>query len=345
MKANLSVEIRDLRSVDPLKDLTDAELKFVADRSELAVFDESETVFDQEGGNGKLYVVLDGEVLISKPTESDREIGIATFVGGESFGEMSLFDSQPAAALARAESETRLVIFPAGTEMAADVLKSEPAVQAKILHNLLVSVAGRIRSTNRLVAEKSPWVQELRRQVLVDKLTGLYNSSYLDEEYGKKFENRRDCIMVLKPDNFKVINDGYGHDAGDQVLRLLAKVIEQQNRGNDISLRYHGDVFAVILQETELPDARLHAEDVRTVISGMDISEITGSDASEPKDTSSRDSEISFTASVGLASYPDGGKSASELLERAYQNMLVARNRGGDRLCCAQKSRLRTKEK
>ena len=337
-KPDSSVRKALLRSVAPFNDLSDEELDVVVSRSEFLSFARGDTIFDQIGGYGKLYIVQQGEVLISKPTESEREISLATFVGGESFGEMSLFDSQPASTVARAETEVCIVVFPSGKPLAAEALADQPAVHAKILHNLLVTVAGRIRSTNRLVAEKSPWVQELKRQVLVDKLTGLYNNSYLEEEFGKRFDSQpsEDSVLVLKPDNFKTINDHYGHEAGDQVLGLLARTIQKKKREKDIAIRYHGDVFAVVLPETDLNEARSLANGLRTAVADLDVSGIIESGSEGNVNQAESRPGLRVKVSVGVAVYPNGGRRAADLVEKAYQNMFVARNRGGNRLCCAQ---------
>ncbi len=330
----MSAILRQLRQVELLADLTGKEMEVIASHSELRRFEEGEIIFDQTTGNGKLYVMEEGEVLISKLLDGDRQMSLATFVEGETFGELSLFDETPGRTIARAESDVRLLVFPAGRRHAQAAIADHPVIAAKILHSLLVTVAGRIRRTNRLVAERTPWVQELRRQVLVDKLTGLYNNSYLEEEFRKQFDAAPSAvgILVLKPDNFKAINDTYGHDTGDKVLHRMARAVEAQIQGTEVAVRYQGNVLVVILPGADLPTARRRAAVLRGSMSGLDLGDVI------PGASASADALRGVPVSIGVAVYPTGGSSAGDLVEKASQNMFAARNRGGNRLCCAQKS-------
>ena len=311
-----------LHKIDAFSSLSLDELAVIAGVSETQNHRKGGTVFEQDGGGGRIFVIREGEVLIKKKMDDDREISLATFVEGESFGELSLFEDRSSGTSAHAETDVRLLVFPASGSSSAETFEEYPDIGAKILYSLLVKVAGRIRSTNKLVAENSPWVQELRRQVITDKLTRLYNSSYLEEEFGRKFDAEPGLvsILIVKPDNFKVINDTFGHDAGDGTLRLMASAIRTLINEGDIPVRYHGDVFAVVLPGTGPRRARQVAREIAHAISTIDLSEVVN-------DTSN----LTLTVSVGIAAYSKDGATCAELLDRANQNMLTARNRGGDR--------------
>jgi diguanylate cyclase (GGDEF)-like protein len=185
-------------------------------------------------------------------------------------------------------------------------------------------VARRIRSTNRLLAEKSHWVQELRRQVSVDKLTGLYNASFLEEDLGRMVadEGSRVWLMMLKPDNFKTVNDTYGHQAGDRALQLMAEELRARLAGRGTAVRYRGDVLAAVLPACAAAEARRVAEAIRTAMKGLDLRELSGG------------RPLSITVSIGAAgSTTSGRRLAPVLVERAYENLFTARNAGGDRVC------------
>jgi diguanylate cyclase (GGDEF)-like protein len=209
---------------------------------------------------------------------------------------------------------------------------SFPQIKARILRNLLAIVARRIRSTNSLIAEKSPWVQELRRQVMLDKLTGLYNAGYLEEEFPRRLQQhpKDTCFLMIKPDNLKNLNDSYGHQAGDRTLQLMASELRRQLGDRGIPIRYKGDVFSVILPETGLGRARELAEQIREGMSKIDVSEVSLGSA-EPR------TDLGITVSIGVTAHPNGGRSAFELTERAYENLFTARNRGGNRICSQQR--------
>ncbi len=98
--------------------------------------------------------------------------------------------------------------------------------------------------------------RELRRKSITDNLTGLYNYCYFWEQIGKAFANykrneRAFCFVIIDIDYFKKINDTYGHPAGDDVLRGVAKILRQQVRDTDVSARIGGEEFGVILHDMD----------------------------------------------------------------------------------------------
>jgi len=324
------------------KILETVELEAIAANTAWRSFDKGQFVYSSEEdgapGSGRIYAVRRGEVLITKRGDEQRDIALATFVSGESFGELSLFEEDTVETSARCEEDTTLLIFPGEgkADRAADqkeeLFAVHPQIKAKILRALLAIVARRIRGTNRLIAEKSPWVQELRRQVMMDKLTGLYNAGYLEEQFPRLMEGkpRGTCFLMIKPDNLKNLNDSYGHQAGDRTLQLMAAELRERLGKRGVAIRYKGDVFSVILPEAGLETARELAEQIRGGMSKVDVSEVSlGS--TDPR------TDLGITVSIGVAGYPDGGSSAVKLIERAYENLFTARNRGGNRICSQQR--------
>ncbi len=341
--------IRLLDALEVFRSLDPRELAIIASSSGRERYGRGDVIFgqgaDREGGAGRIYVIESGEVLITKSGNEQRDIILATFVQGESFGELSLFDREPAGTVAHCEQDTTLLVFPVSG--AADALCAEhPRIAAKVLRNLLAMVARRIRSTNRLIAEKSPWVQELRRQVMLDKLTGLHNAMYLEEELIRliKAKPARLCLLMIKPDNLKALNDRYGHKAGDRTIQLMAGELRSRAAERGTAVRYKGDVLALILPAIGLKGARKIAEEVRCGMQRISLSELAGwrvlaggsggREQTPPScDGESPEGEgLGITVSVGVASCPSGGDAALALVERAYQNLFTARNRGGNRI-------------
>jgi diguanylate cyclase (GGDEF)-like protein len=338
-----------LKAVGVFRSLDSDELTAVADNAAWQYYGKDEIVFPKadsnDFGTGRIYTVQRGEVLITKSGDEQRDISLATFVSGESFGELTLFDGESTDTSARCEEDAVLLIFPVSQSQerqhktgqdqqpaVESFFAAFPQIKAKILRNLLAIVARRIRSTNRLIAEKSPWVQELRRQVMLDKLTGLYNAGYLEEEFPRLLEQQPEgtCFLMIKPDNLKNLNDSYGHQAGDRTLQLMASELRRQLADRGVPIRYKGDVFSVLLPEVGLERARELAEQIRAGMDKIDVSEVSlGS--SEPR------TDLGITVSLGVAAYPNGGSSADKLTERAYENLFTARNRGGNRICSQQR--------
>lgn len=249
------------------------------------------------------------------------EQDIARFLAGEVFGEMDLLDAAPRSTSAFAESPATLLVFPSQGVPFRDILEQHPAAFARILQHLLGVISGRIRAANRLVSEKTPWVQELKRQLLRDKLTGLYNRAFLDEELAALLRGvPESSVLALKPDAFKTINDSYGHEAGDRTLFAIADVVKRLLGEGDVGVRLRGDEFCIVLPGRGAAATRASAEAAREAVRATDLRPIIG------------DRQLAFTASVGVAAHPADAADARALVTLAQKRMMDARAAGGDRV-------------
>ena len=111
-------------------------------------------------------------------------------------------------------------------------------------------------------------LEQTKRDALIDALTGLYNRNALDRKIAEMTEALRAdgspfSLLMLDVDNFKRINDAYGHTIGDAVLRVAGKTIAQNTKGSDFAARYGGEEFAVTLPRTPLDRAVVVAENIR----------------------------------------------------------------------------------
>lgn len=313
-----------LKNVNIFSRLDDEELAEVARFSRWMRYGSGETVFSEGGPATQMYIVKEGEVLVSKRSADGKSVPLASFIAGDCFGELDMFENAPRPATAVAESGAVLLAFPMEGASFQKTLENSPHISASILLKLLAIVAGRIRSTNRLISEKVRWIQELRQQLYTDKLTGLYNRTYLDEEFDNRLASYRipACVLFIKPDNFKTINDSFGHDAGDAVLRRMAKTISTETGGDDIVVRYRGDEFALVLLSRDMRESAEIAERLRVQLLELDIRDITGGD-------------VPVAVSIGVSAWPGDAPSGAALIERAYERMFVARNNGGNAVCMA----------
>ncbi len=319
-KNSLIEKIQLLRNISLFSKLREPDLEIVAFHSEYKTFQQGQTVFSEGSSSEGLYVIKEGEVLVQKEKENIGNIDLARYISNESFGELSLFTSKSRTATATAEKDTTLLIFPMEGVLFKDVLEKHPEISARILHKFLSIVAGRIRNTNRLISEKTPWIRDLRRQLFSDKLTGLYNRTFIEEDFASLLPQYGETtsLIMIKPDNFKEINDNYGHDAGDKVLRLLAIFVQSILREDDIGVRYRGDEFAAILPNTKIDDAMQIADDLRSTITEMDVSHATGGELHK------------ITVSIGVSNYPDHASNNIMLADRAHEKMFEAWEKGGN---------------
>lgn len=167
-------------------------------------------------------------------------------------------------------------------------------------------------------------VRKLRQQVARDSLTGLYNKGHFDTALATEMERSRrsrlpTSLILLDIDHFKVINDRYGHVAGDRVLERFARVLENTVRLIDISCRYGGEEFAVVLPATPLLVATQVAERLRTAIAKTEVN--------------ADNAVITFTASLGVSSYNyDQKATPEELVNRADRELYSAKQQGRNRV-------------
>jgi diguanylate cyclase (GGDEF)-like protein len=155
-----------------------------------------------------------------------------------------------------------------------------------------------------------------------DELTGLYNmrgfGAIIDREFQQSERYSRPfAVMMIDSDNLKQINDSYGHENGNILLKHLVKLVQDQLRNTDVMARYGGDEFVVLLPETNGGGGLELAERIR-----VKIAETTLQIQEKPATT---------TVSVGVASFPDDGASVVALLEKADKAMYRAKQAGKNR--------------
>jgi len=165
---------------------------------------------------------------------------------------------------------------------------------------------------------------KLRSQAIRDPLTGLYNRRYMEETLER--EIRRAVrhaspvsVIMFDIDHLKQINDKYGHDAGDVVLKILGDLLIKLFRGEDVPCRYGGDEFTIVLPEASVSEAFRRAEQFRDTFKKTDF--VYEGHHFSP-----------LTLSLGIAAYPDHGASVERLLQTADAASYSAKVQGRDRV-------------
>jgi len=154
--------------------------------------------------------------------------------------------------------------------------------------------------------------EALRRLARVDPLTGLGNARQLHERLAYEVERhrrhrRRLALLVLDLDGFKLINDRFGHVAGDEVLRDVARALARTVRAQDTVVRQGGDEFCVLAPETTREEALMLGVRLRDAVAGS-VGGLRG-----------------LSVSVGHAVFPEDGTTAEELLEHADDAEVAAK--------------------
>ncbi|MBU4304428.1 MAG: diguanylate cyclase [Candidatus Omnitrophica bacterium] len=157
-----------------------------------------------------------------------------------------------------------------------------------------------------------------------DPLTGLFNRYYLNQVFPQTLEDAEKedfkvCVFIIDVDDFKHVNDTYGHLAGDEVLKSVSEVFKKCVREDDVVIRYAGDEFIVLSKRL---DSKLASVIGDRIVSGVNNNIIKSKDGQK----------IQVTISGGFAVYPHDGKTQEELIENADQALYLSKQRGKNRI-------------
>jgi diguanylate cyclase (GGDEF)-like protein len=167
--------------------------------------------------------------------------------------------------------------------------------------------------------------ETVERQAVTDELTGLANVRAFWAILGRELERTRRFqsslgLVMIDIDDFKQVNDRYGHQRGDEVLAHVADVLRRLSRDIDAPARYGGEELAVILPETDLDGAVLLAERMRDAIESLQVPAARGS------------GQLQVTASFGVAAAPDNGVLGEALVAAADEALYRAKRAGKNRV-------------
>jgi two-component system cell cycle response regulator len=185
----------------------------------------------------------------------------------------------------------------------------------------LVTQIRRKRYNDRLRASVAQSIE----MAVTDALTGLHNRRYLDNHLQTLFERavarrRPLSVMIVDLDRFKSINDRFGHDGGDDVLREFARRLRQNMRGIDLICRFGGEEFVVVMPDTDGPVAEKVAERIRAEI------------ARTPFVIGKEGQSVTVTISVGVSSARGQADDVRSLLKRADMALYEAKKSGRNKV-------------
>ncbi len=178
-----------------------------------------------------------------------------------------------------------------------------------------------------MVLDNARLYEAAKQLAVTDGLTKVYNHRFFQELLEKEYKrsDRYDTefsLIMLDIDFFKKINDTYGHLLGDEILKEIAALILECLRSMDVVARYGGEEFAILLPETNLPEAIKTAERIRRTIENHDFMEVQGG------------KPLKITVSLGVTTYPsDNINDRSDILTKADIALYEAKETGRNRVC------------
>jgi two-component system cell cycle response regulator len=340
--------ISRVRSLARLKMVTDELRMRALTTKEIGIQNPEREAVSETGRNGRVLIV------------DDRQSSYERIVGTLSAEHTVDVEANPNDALFRiAEGDYELVIVSLGlkdfdglrlcsqirslerTRNMPILAVAEPDNNARLVRGLEIVVNDyliRPIDRNEMLArvrtqiKKKRYTERLRDNVqasiemaITDALTSLYNRRYMETHLAALTEQAAQrgkpiTVMILDIDFFKSINDGHGHDAGDDVLREFAIRIRKSIRNIDLACRYGGEEFVIVMPETDMAVASMVAERIRRRI------------ATEPFPIQQGSKSLEVTISIGLAALNGAGDNAAAMLKRADTALYRAKRDGRNRV-------------
>jgi diguanylate cyclase (GGDEF)-like protein len=180
-----------------------------------------------------------------------------------------------------------------------------------------------------LAIENSQLYEQIMHKSHTDSITELWNHGFFQSQLTQALNDAKRTtqpvsLIILDIDNFKNLNDTYGHQNGDLILKEIAKILKLCSRENDFACRYGGEEFSVILNQTNKEQAGIIAERIRHSVEGFHFPQFTSN------------TPLKITVSVGISTFPQDAQSKEELIGKADKAMYIAKFSGKNRVCFAE---------
>jgi diguanylate cyclase (GGDEF)-like protein len=209
------------------------------------------------------------------------------------------------------------------------------------------NMAGKIAGSKHKILSQT---EEIKRLAYYDALTELPNrNSFIDklkqEVARAKRNNEKIAVLYIDLDDFKLVNDAFGHELGDRLLKEVGKRLQISSRLSDTVARLGGDEFAIILTDlnTYQDSSNIGQRILADISSPVDCSERIIADLAQPFEI--ENNSFTISSSIGIALYPENGKDATELLNSADTAMYSAKKEGKNRFTyCTEEMTLKMHE-
>ena len=314
----LSAKSAFLRGIDIFSGLSEDDLRALSVKMRKLTLPPGRVIF-REGENGhELFALVSGLVAISVRGNDGEEIELSRVGPGAFFGEMAILERAPrSATCSTAEKSTCLVLEAADFEA---LLVERPSAAVGVLDRMLDITAGRLLKTGAFLSQMVQWGDDARKRAITDAYTGLFNRRYLEDSFESlvaraKRDERELSFAMFDLDRFGKLNAAYGADFCDRVILSVAEAFRGVFGEEDILVRYGGDEFCFLIS-SGVGAAERKCEAVCAALRSMEFGE-------HP--------ELRISCSIGIAHFPSGASTTSELKERADKALYRAKEAGRDR--------------
>jgi diguanylate cyclase (GGDEF)-like protein len=219
------------------------------------------------------------------------------------------------------EDEDSYLLVPVDGGEFRGVLVCASREENRNYHKRDVEMVKEVITIMRMGISHAHHIETLEERATSDGLTGLLNQRTFRQRLSidlSKLDSRYGCAVIMADiDHFKRVNDTYGHQAGDEVLKKIANILQKTIRKADMAARYGGEEFVLYLHHVDREKAKQMAERLRLIIEQTRF-EFGGK-------------EVGITASLGIACYPSDGKETRDLLERADEALYRSKQGGRNR--------------
>jgi diguanylate cyclase (GGDEF)-like protein len=306
----------ELRGIELLQGVGEELMDLILVRCPIRELSQGETLLHAGQTNAQIFVILNGALNVY--LADSTELPVATLCAGDSVGELSVLDKKPVSARVNAPEAARLLCI--DEDMFWHIVHASHGFAIR----LILKLSERLRANNTNVQMNRELARNFEQVALSDALTGVHSRRWLQDILPRlcerhRFDDQPFSIAVVDIDFFKRINDTYGHQVGDLVLREIAKAMRKGLRPTDYIARYGGEEFVLIFPRTSLLGAAIAAERQREAVRATQLRTIDGVDLPQ------------ITVSIGVAELKSG-QDADMLIHDADVCLYRAKQNGRNRV-------------
>jgi diguanylate cyclase (GGDEF)-like protein len=323
-------DVEYLKKVKILEECSLQEKKMFIKFSRPITLRKNDIILKQGDIGRQLYIVEKGLVGSYTRFGDGSQIDLARYSPGMFFGETGLVEAQPGYTTCYAITDVELLMIDF-----IDFFRfiwTNPNTGVKVLKAIMRYMIRDLREADKFLATMALWGEKAKQWAIIDELTGLYNKRFFEESLeltimkSKQTKNTFSLIM-FDIDNFRTINETLGRNKGDEILRSIAQCIKSVCRENAVISRLGGDEFAILLPDLSVTDSLQVAKSFKDILTTLEKKPLsTGVPLNSP-----------ITASIGIAEFPDHGKTAPVLKEAADKALYSSKKAGKNRIMCAGK--------